>query len=162
MPLPVSFRTHPGSTKRRLNWHSPRPITADEVGGRGYDPNDFSFFPEQKRTELTRIVDHFRKIAGEVNPRDSATEQQIGRARPLFRSIVEMLEFDRFADVDAFRVGNIVEAEPMFPSSDVSDNRYRTKIDSNDYPALKIMVCCLWTSGRTRRCGPSLRRYTRR
>ena len=106
----------------------------------GYDPNDFSFFPEQKRAELTRVVDQFRKIVGEVNPRGPATEEQIGRARPLFRSIVEMLEFDRFADVDAFRVGNIVEAEPMFPSSDISDTRYRTKLDSNDYPALKIMV----------------------
>jgi hypothetical protein len=106
----------------------------------GYDPNDFAFFPEQKRAELTRIVDQFRKVVGEVNPRGPVTEEQIHRARPLFRSIVEMLEFDRFADVDAFRVGNIVEAEPMFPASDISDTRYRTKLDSNDYPALKVMI----------------------
>ena len=46
----------------------------------GYDPNDFSFFPEQKRAELTRIVDQFRKVVGEVNPRGPATEEQIGRA----------------------------------------------------------------------------------
>ncbi len=106
---------------------------------RGYDRADFDFLPAEYRDELARLVEGFQKVVAGVNPRGPATEEQVRLATPLFRGIVEALEFDRFADADAFRVGKVLESDPVFPKDGV-DARYRTGPDFNGEPGLKIMM----------------------
>lgn len=113
-------------------------LTPDTV--RGYDPEDFSFLSEESRSELTRLVKEFSRIAGTVGPRRPADPLKVAEAKPLFRDIVHLLEFDRFADPEAFRIGKTIEADSDFPSLDVVDVRYRSTTDSLGEQALKIMA----------------------
>lgn len=107
---------------------------------KGYDPVDFSFLPPERRAALTAQVDEFRQVAEQVDPRGQATYEQIARAKPLFREIVQALEFDRFADPEAFRIGKQAEADPRFPSGDVSDVRYRMDVNWEGEPVVRIMA----------------------
>lgn len=107
---------------------------------RGYDPSDFPFLPPDERDELTRLVADFRAVASQVPPRKPATPAQVDAALPLFQRIVELLEFDRFADANAFRIGKTIEAEPAFPHEEVEDVRYRTSADQYGDPLLDILA----------------------
>ena len=104
-----------------------------------YREEDFAFLPSAERIALTEHVQAFRAIASEFDPAKPAGPAQRDAAFPHFKAIVEQLEFDRFADAEAYRVGKIAEADPRFPRDLVEDARYRTTMDSNGEPAIKIM-----------------------
>jgi len=110
------------------------------VAVQGYDPNDFPFLSQETREQLSENVVQFLTIAKQVIPRGQPTRDQIESAAPFFRAIVQVLELDRFADFEAYRLGKTLEADPGFPHAEVLDARYRTTLDSNDIPALKMMV----------------------
>ena len=107
---------------------------------RDYDPADFDFLPAERRDELTRLVKGFRAVAAGLKLRTPATDEQVREAAPFFRGIVKALEFDRFADPEAFRIGKTIESDPEFPQEDVIDSRYRSGPDSTGEPGLKIMT----------------------
>jgi len=107
---------------------------------KGYDAADFVFLPPEQVAELTTNVEGFLAIAKAVRLSKSSTPDQVNAARPLFEKIVKLLEFDRFADAEAFRIGKRIESDPLFPREDVVDVRYRTGYDWQGEPALKMMV----------------------
>jgi hypothetical protein len=108
---------------------------------RGYDEKDFAFLTADERQRLTAAVSQFRTVAEEVNPRGSATPEQVEQAQPAFQQVVEMLEFDRFEDVEAFRIGKEIERRINKVRPQHLDRlRYRTGLDSTSDPALWIWV----------------------
>lgn len=106
----------------------------------GYDESDFAFLPEADRTKLSNAVRKYREILAQKNPRGPATKEQLDAARPYFQEIVQLFEFDRFADANAYRIGKTIEQDPLFPWEELVDVRYRTKIDSMGEPAVKVMT----------------------
>ncbi len=121
------------SLEKSHNWLSPKIV-------RGYDESDIPFFSQEKRLEISENVRNFEKIAKEVKPKGSPNEDQVRSALPLLIDIAEEMEYDRFADPDAFRIGKTIEADPDFPHDEVIDARYRTTTSWNGHPTLRIMV----------------------
>ncbi len=105
----------------------------------GYDEKDFPFLSPEELSRLTAAVQQFRDVAVTVSPRGPATRQQIETARPAFQSIVELLEFDRFADADAFRIGKEIERRlaPDRPA-ELAELRFETGPDSTGDPGLWV------------------------
>ena len=131
---------------------SPR-ISTDEISGSlasanlwlvrgavgGYDEREFPFLTPAELSRLSTAVQQFRDVAITVNPRGPATRQQIEKARPAFQSIVELLEFDRFADPEAFRIGKEIERRlaPDRPA-ELAELRFETGPDSTGDPGLWV------------------------
>ncbi len=111
------------------------------VAVRDYDENDFQFLSQEERNRLSDAVSRFKLVAGSVNPRGPATTEQVEKARPAFQQIVELLEFDRFGDAEAFRIGKTIEKrlEPVRPDRLV-ELRFETGLDSTGDPALWVWV----------------------
>lgn len=107
---------------------------------RDYDPADFAFLTDERRDELTRLVRGYRAVAAGLKLRTPVTDEQVREAAPFFRGIVEALEFDRFADPEAFRIGKTIESDPEFPREDIVDARYRSGPDFSGEPGLRIMT----------------------
>lgn len=107
---------------------------------RDFDEADFPFLSEADRSDLKQSVEELRTVAAKVPQRGPAAPQDEDAARPPFLRILKLLEFDRFADAEAYRVGKTIEAQAEFPRSAVKDARYRTVIDSQGYPAIRIML----------------------
>jgi hypothetical protein len=105
----------------------------------GFDKDDFSFLPEADRERLTRLVAEFREVASKVSPTAPAPPDAVERALPLFRDIVELLEFDRYGDAEAFRVGKLIEQEiESYRPSELAELRFNTGFDHSGDPGLWI------------------------
>jgi hypothetical protein len=115
------------------SWLTPKSV-------QGFDPADFAFLPPEERNRLTENVNGFLALAKTVDPKKPATAEQVEAATPFFTDIVKSLEFDRFADAEAYRVGKTIESDPSFPHDDVKDARYRIRRDWNGEPSIKIMT----------------------
>ena len=113
-------------------WLTPRCVA-------GYDKGDFAFLAEVEQDELEKHVEEFRRIAWEIHPNVSPTEEQIERALPSLIAIVEMLEFDRYGDLDAYQIGKRIEREiePERPST-LAELRFETGWDNTGDPSLWI------------------------
>jgi hypothetical protein len=105
----------------------------------GFDEKDFSFLPDDERGRLARLVADFRAVAETVRPTGPAPRDAVERALPLFRDIVQSLEFDRYGDAEAFRLGKLIEREiaPHRPS-ELAELRFNTGLDHSGDPALWI------------------------
>jgi hypothetical protein len=105
----------------------------------GFDEDDFDFLPDAERARLAQLVTEFRRIASEVKPTAPATDDQVAQALPLFRDIVEMLEFDRYGDAEAYRLGKQIERaiEPYRPK-ELAELRFNTGPDHSGDPAIWI------------------------
>ncbi|APW59938.1 hypothetical protein [Paludisphaera borealis] len=113
-------------------WLTPRAVD-------GFEEEDFPFLPEAERARLTKLVNDFRKVARTVNPTVPVPTAVVENALPLFRDIVLMLEFDRFEDDEAYRLGKMIEQEiePYRPR-ELADLRFRTGEDHTGDPGLWI------------------------
>jgi hypothetical protein len=107
---------------------------------RDYCPEDFDFLAEETREQLTRTVRQFEQIASNVDPCGPVAEEQLRLARPLFEEIIKIMEFDRFEDAEAFRIGKRIESSSRFPRSYVNDARYRTGKDIYGKRGINIMT----------------------
>jgi hypothetical protein len=107
----------------------------------GFDEADFAFLPDSERMQLTSLVNQFRQIASQVPPNAPANEDQIAKARPLFRDIIAMMEFDRYGDDQAYRIGKQIERaiESRRPP-ELVELRFNTGMDSTSDPAVWIWV----------------------
>jgi hypothetical protein len=96
----------------------------------GYEESDFSFLPEAERARLTQLVTEFREVASTVKPAAPAPESAVEKALPLFLDIVNTLEFDRYGDAEAFRLGKLIEQalEPHRPP-ELAELRFNTGLD---------------------------------
>ncbi len=96
----------------------------------GYSEADFSFLPENERRRLTQLVESFRQIAFMVPPAEPATPELVEQALPLFRDIVGALEFDRYGDVEAYRLGKQIEnAIRGRRPAELAELRFNTGLD---------------------------------
>jgi hypothetical protein len=113
-------------------WLTPR-VVAD------FNEADFDFLPDAERARLAELVTKFRKIASEVKPTAPATDDQVAQALPLFRDIVGMLEFDRYGDAEAYRLGKQIEqAIESYRPKELAELRFNTGPDHSGDSAIWI------------------------
>lgn len=105
----------------------------------GFAPDDFSFLSDRDRERLTRSVSGFLDAISNLTPSVPASQRQVARAEPPFLEIVKLLEFTRYEDVDAFRIGKSIEAEVQGSRPAwLSALKFKTGLDSTGDPALWI------------------------
>ena len=114
------------------DWATPRSVA-------GFDESDFAFLPDPDRAELARLVADFRQAVPKLGPVGKATPAEVEKALPPFRGIVAMLEFGRYGDAEAFRLGKRIEAElvPWRPP-ELAELRFDTEPDWMGEPSLNI------------------------
>src|SRR5271166_6254479 len=88
-----------------------------------------------------RAVEGFSEAAAQVSPTDAAPREVVDLALPLFREILQMLEFHRYGDAEAYRLGKQIEQklQPHWPK-EIAELRFNTGLDHTGDPALWIWV----------------------
>lgn len=113
-------------------WLSPSAVA-------GFEEADFDFLPEEERGHLSDLVRQFREVARSVDPRGPASQEAVDQALPLFLGIVERLDFRRYEDPEAYRLGKLIEREigdQRLPG--LAELRFRTGRDQTGDPGLWI------------------------
>jgi hypothetical protein len=114
------------------HWLSPRAVA-------GFDEQDFSFLPGTERAKLAKLVADFREVASSVGPTAPAPDHVVEKALPLFRDIVQSLEFHRYGDPEAYRLGKLIEQElQAHRPAELAELRFNTGLDHSGDPALWI------------------------
>jgi hypothetical protein len=107
----------------------------------GFDEGDFSFLTETERTHFTRLVRDFSAKISNLSPAAPTPRDVVERSLPLFREIVESLEFNRYGDPEAFRLGKMIEKKiASHRPPELADLRFNTGSDHSGDPALWIWV----------------------
>jgi hypothetical protein len=107
----------------------------------GFEKSDLAFLPEEERTRLADLVQRFIEVAETVNPRGPAPIEAVDRGLLLFKAIIQELEFDRFADPEAFRLGKQIEREIQKERpTELAELRFNTGTDHSRDPGLWIWV----------------------
>ena len=121
-----------GSLRGSTQWLTPHTVD-------GFDEEDFSFLPDTERARLARLVAEFREVASTVSPMAPAPDAAVERALPLLREIVQALEFDRYGDAEALRLGKRIEqAIRPYRPQELPELRFHTGPDHSGDPALWI------------------------
>jgi hypothetical protein len=111
-------------------------LTPDAVGG--FDQNDVAYLADARRTSLAKLVRDFLDLTRSVRP-TAATPGALEEALVLFRDVVLVLEFDRFGDPEAFRLGHMIEAEiAQDRQQELAELRFNTGTDHTGDPGLWI------------------------
>ena len=120
--------------RRATLWLTPRAVE-------GFDEADFAFLPDQERGRLAKLVKEFSGVAGKANPMETAPRDVVESALPLFRDILQMVEFNRYGDAEAYRLGKQIEhkLQPHWPK-EVAELRFNTGLDHSGDPAVWIWV----------------------
>ena len=120
--------------RRSTGWLTPKTVAK-------FAEADFAFLPDPERARLAGLVTEFRRVAATVPPTAPPTEAQVAEGLPPLRDIILMLEFDRFGDAEAYRVGKQVELEiaPERPGG-LAELRFETGSDSTGDPAIWILA----------------------
>ena len=107
----------------------------------GFNPDEFSFLPEANRKKLASLVRRVREVASKVPLFATATPEQVDRAVPPFLEIIAMLEFQRYADADAYIWGKQIERfiVPYRPPI-LADLRFETGLDHTSDPGIWIWM----------------------
>lgn len=105
----------------------------------GFAESDLEFLPKEEQTRLADFVRQFTEVARTVNPKAPAPKDAVDRGLPLFKGIIQVLEFDRFAGPEAFRLGKLIEREIREERPDeLAELRFNTGIDHSGDSALWI------------------------
>jgi len=120
--------------RRATLWLTPRAVE-------GFNEADFPFLPQEERERLAKLVNEFSEVAAQVSPTDAAPREVVDLALPLFREILQMLEFQRYGDAEAYRLGKQIEQklQPHWPK-EIAELRFNTGLDHTGDPALWIWV----------------------
>jgi hypothetical protein len=120
--------------RRATFWLTPRAVE-------GFNEADFPFLLKEERERLAKLVNEFSEVAAKVSPTDAAPREVVESALPLFREILQMLEFHRYGDAEAFRLGKQIEQklQPHWPK-EITELRFNTGLDHTGDPALWIWV----------------------
>ena len=106
---------------------------------KGFDEEDFSFLPEARRGELAVWVATVREAASTINPLTPARPEVAAEALPWFAKIARVLEFDRYQDPEAYRLGKRIEQEiASYRPPELIDLRFRSGLDHTGDPALYV------------------------
>lgn len=122
------------SLRRATLWLTPRAVE-------GFQETDFPFLSDKERERLTKAVEGFNKAAATVSPTAPASATELESALPHFREILRILEFNRYGDAEAFRLGKLIEKELQpHQLEDIAELRFNTGLDHSGDPALWIWV----------------------
>ena len=107
----------------------------------GFNPADFEFLTPTERQDLAEAVQRFRDIARQKPSDEQAKDEQIERALPYFRRILEIVRPDKYGDAEALELGKKVELQlaDQLPST-VRELRFETGVDWVGKPALFICI----------------------
>lgn len=115
-------------------WLTPKSVA-------GFDPADFAFLDPEEQKRLSDSVERFRGVARTVPATAPPTAAQIESALPPFREIVEMLDFERYGDAEAYRIGKRIERMIRDDRPEwVADLRFETGSDASGDPAVWVWV----------------------
>ena len=120
--------------RSKTDWVSPYSVT-------GYDEAEFALLSPPERTRLTAAVTNFRAAVRPRNPfrPEPPTVAEMEAVLPYFRDILLLLEFHRFRDAEAFRIGKTVESEiAPFRPPELTELRFHTGYVSTGDLALWI------------------------
>jgi hypothetical protein len=138
-PQPVvdSPKLDPTEIERTLRgstlWLTPRAVA-------GCDVKDFEFLPDAERERLAELVKDFRTLVPRLYSREPVPEDVVERALPLFRDIILFLEFNRYGDPEAYRLGKQIEREiaaAQWPP-ELAELRFNTRLDHAGDPGIWI------------------------
>ncbi len=107
----------------------------------GFDVKDVDFLPQAERKRLAKLVKDFQALTSRVNPQEPAPEDVVERALALFRDIILLLEFDRYEDPEAYRLGKQIERaiKAQWPA-ELAELRFSSGLDSIGEPGIWIWV----------------------
>jgi hypothetical protein len=113
-------------------WFTPRAVER-------FDVKEFEFLPLVERERLADLVKDFRAFTSRVDPKEPVSEGVLERARALFRDILLLLEFNRYGDPEAYRLGKQIEqvVEAHRPQ-ELAELRFNTGLDHSGDPAIWI------------------------
>ena len=135
-PTTESPRLAPEAVEALLR-HSTAWLTPKTVAK--FAEGDFAFLPDAERARLAGLIGEFRRATGPLPPAATPTEAQVTLALAPLRDLVLMLEFDRFGDAEAYRVGKQVEQTiALERPGGLAELRFETGSDSTGDPAIWI------------------------
>ena len=114
-------------------WRTPKSVSA-------FDKRDFAFLPPDEPARLANAVEQFRRVINStIQAGSEIAHTQQDRARVALDTIVNVLDFRRFADPVAFRVGKQIEAAiaPDRPER-LAELRFATGRDHDGDPVLWV------------------------
>ncbi len=114
-------------------WLTPKAV-------QGFEDVEFDFLTDPERTELARAVRNFRRAAEKVPPGKPASDTQLKEARRAFAGVLEVMRPDKYADLEAFKIGKRVEQQLEQRPSWVKDLRFETGEDNAGQPAVWVWV----------------------
>ena len=107
----------------------------------GFAEKDFVFLPDADRERLAKLVADFLQVVSPIDPRSPVPDEAVERARPIFQKIIQILEFDRYGDPNAYRSGKAIEREfqpEIYP--EIADIRFDTGVDHSGKKVIWIWV----------------------
>ncbi|HEU5116198.1 MAG TPA: hypothetical protein VFT74_05920 [Isosphaeraceae bacterium] len=136
--LLVSPEPDPGDVERTLR------DAADAVAG--FDQADFGFLPQSEQDQLrhsvTEFLDRVKAASPTAQPGDHAPRTLPVRLLTSLANINDLLDFHRYADPEAFRLGKLIEREIAHgqPPPGLAELRFRTGQDHTGDPGLWIQA----------------------
>jgi hypothetical protein len=115
-------------------WLTPRAVA-------GFDVKDLDFLPQAERRRMAKLVKDFQTLTSGLNPKDRAADEVVERALAMFRDIIVLLEFNRYEDPEAFRLGKQIEQaiKAQWPE-ELAELRFSTALDHTGDPGIWIWV----------------------
>jgi hypothetical protein len=111
--------------RSRTDWVTPYTVS-------GYEESSFGFLLPAERSRLTTAVFGFQTVVKPRNPfrPEAATTAETEAGLPYLRDILLILDFVRYRDPEAFRIGKMVEAEiAPFRPEELLELRFHTVDD---------------------------------
>jgi hypothetical protein len=120
--------------RKETHWLTPEAVE-------GYQESDFPFLSNEERERLAKAVEGFEKATATMSPTTPSSAHELESALPHFREILRILEFNRYGDAEAFRLGKQIEKklQPL-QLGDIAELRFNTGLDHSGDPALWIWV----------------------
>lgn len=106
-----------------------------------FNPDDFDFLSEEDRSRLAKLVEDFTRVAQKVDPTKPTSKAQREEAERLLMEIAKILDFKRYEDPDALRLGKLIERElERYRPSGIAELEFKTGFDHTGDPGIWIEV----------------------
>ena len=95
----------------------------------------------RKRVRVWPNLSRNSALSAKLGPTDPAPREVVESALPLFLEILQMLDFGRYGDAEAYRLGKQIEQklQPEWPK-EIAELRFKTGLDHTGDPGLWIWV----------------------
>ncbi|MDX2037032.1 MAG: hypothetical protein SFX72_10300 [Isosphaeraceae bacterium] len=107
----------------------------------GFSIDDFGFLGEFERTRLAERVEQFKNAAPRAPGLQPNSREALDLAAETLADIIEVLDFGRYADAEALRLGKLIEGElASSPLEGVAEIRFQTGLDHTGDAMIRIVV----------------------